>query len=134
MTDFAAIVANAIVRDTREKLVCFLDRFNHVEFGRTRLLTTDEKALVLRCVDRFVVEQSFTDLGVTEFHNLRRDLARFAEKETGFTDSGVVKVRNTCFDALACITALEARLARALDRAEVRLQAQPVPLSVANDE
>ena len=113
--------------------MCFLDRFNHVEFGRTRALSTDEKALILTCVDVFGLEQNVTDLGVTEFHNLRRDLARLAEKETDFTDSEAVKVRNACFDALACISALEARLARALDRAEVRLQAQPVPLSIAND-
>ena len=133
ITEFAALIERAIARNTRTKLVRFLDRFNHVEFGRARALTTSEKALVLTCVDAFLLDQSATDLGVTEFRNLRVRLSSLAHNEFGFTGSEAVKVRNTCFDALACITALEARLARALDRAEVRLQAQP-PLSVANDE
>jgi hypothetical protein len=134
ITQFAALIESAIARNTRAKLVSFLDRFNYVEFGRARALTTPDRALVLRCVDEFLLNHSAIDLGVTEFRNLRAQLSKLAHDECGFTDRDAVNVRNTCFDALACITALEARLARTLDRAEVRLQAQPTPLSVANDE
>ena len=118
--DFARIIDTAIARHTRTRLAEFLSRFQYVDFGRTRGLTALEVGLVLACVDQFLLSDSITELGRTEFRQLRARLNKIAQHEAPIPNEMITLIRNSCFDALACIRALEARLCRTLDRAEVR--------------
>jgi hypothetical protein len=87
---------------------------------------------VLSCLDAFLLDHNILDLGVIEIRGLRDRLGHLAQfPPTGPLCSSAVG--NTCFDALACITALEARLCRALDRTEVRMRVQ-AHRCAANDE
>ena len=119
-TNFAQIIDGAIARHTRTRLAEFLSQFQYVEYGRTRALAAWEVALVLTCVDHFLLSDSITELGTTEFRQLRARLNTIAQHEAPIPDGMFTLIRNSCFDALACISALEARLCRTLDRAEVR--------------
>lgn len=116
MTDFALILKQAIERDVRDRFIAFLGSYQHVESGHRRALTIDEASIVLTCVDRFMADANLLDLGVAEIAGLRARLQDLANN-TATTPSDFA---NTAFDALACITALEARLCRSVDRAEVR--------------
>jgi hypothetical protein len=128
MTDFATLIEGAIERELRQRLVQFISTYEHVELGRARLLTLDEASMVLTCLDHFAMHTSVTNLGVTEIAGLRRRLDLLAREDTN--DIAAQKIANTCFDALACIAALEARLRRTLDRGEARKVRQNSP---AND-
>ena len=116
MTDFAALIEHAIERDLRSRFITFLANYEHVEFGRSRKLTLDEAALVLACTDRFLLDASALDLGVAEIADLRARLQSTAERPPLPTATAIA---NTCFDALACISALEARLCRVVDRLQI---------------
>jgi len=120
ITDFATLVDTAIARHTRNRLAEFLSQFQYVEFGRTRPLAAWEVALVLTCIDHFLLDDSITELGTTQFRQLRARLNTIAQHEAPIPEEMFTLIRNSCFDALACISALEARLCRTLDRAEVR--------------
>lgn len=121
MTDFAALIEQAIERDLRGRFAAFLANYQHVEFGRVRALTLEEAALVLACTDRFLLVADVIDLGVAEIADLRSRLHGITQRQTKLCEA---MLANTCFDALACITALEARLCRVLDRAEIRVSRQ----------
>lgn len=132
MTDFAGLINGAIERDVRERFLAFLSAHRVVEFGRARAMTLDEMAKVLACFDGFLLDDSLLDLGVAEIRDLRSRLLQFTRPELDGVNANAVA--NACFDALACIAALEARLCRCLDRAEVRrvrLSAQAS--TIAND-
>ena len=120
ITDFATLIDTTIARHTRNRLAEFLSQFQYVEFGRTRALAAWEVVLVLTCIDHFLLSDSITELGTTEFRNLRTRLNSIAQHEAPIPNEMITLVRNSCFDALAYISALEARLCRTLDRAEVR--------------
>jgi hypothetical protein len=120
MTDFAALIERAIERDLRSRFITFLASYEHVEFGRARELTLGEAALVLACTDRFLLDTNVLDLGVAGIVDLRARLHSIAQRP-GTPAAAGTALANTCFDALACITALEARLCRLLDRVEVRV-------------
>lgn len=132
MTDFAALIERAVQRDLRGRLVEFLSRHRHLEFGRSRKLTIDEITMVLACFDAFYITSSPLELGVAEIAALRDRLHQLTGRsEREFSPDFVA---NTCFDALACITALKARLCSALDRAEVRTASWcALPRAAAND-
>ena len=133
MTDFAVLIEKAIERDLRGRFLAFLGAHHHIEFGRARTLTPDEQAIALACFDGFLIEASFLDLGVAEIRDLRSRLRRLT-RENLETVAGTT-IANTCFDALACIAALEARLCRCLDRSEVRRRQWPSRrATVANDD
>lgn len=118
MTDFAVLIERAIERDLRRRFVQFLSAYEHVELGRRRCLTVDEAVMVLTCVDQFALHARVLDLGVAEIIGLRTRLSLLTRSEN--SDAPRHLIVNTCFDALACIAALEARLRKTLDRAEVR--------------
>ena len=119
-TDFAGIIDTAIARHTRTRLAEFLSQFQYVECGHIRPLAAWEVALVLTCLDHFLLSDSITELGTTEFRTLRTRLNSISQHDAPIPNDMVTQIRNSCFDALACISALEARLCRTLDRAEVR--------------
>jgi hypothetical protein len=129
MTDFAALIEKAIEQDLRERLMNFLSRYEHVELGRARSLTFDEASLVLACVDQFYVGISAIDLGVAEIRGLRGRLEKLARAHADAHDF----VANTCFDALACITALEARLCRSRASAQAARTRALLGAVIAND-
>lgn len=133
MTDFAALIEQAVERDLRSRFVTFLTEYEHVESGRARQLTLDEAALVLACTDRFSLDANVLDLGVAEIASLRARLQSIAQCPAALPAASAIA--NTCFDALACIAALEARLCRILDRTEIRLSRRPPCAAVcaAND-
>lgn len=118
MTDFAALIEKAIEQDLRQRFMRFLHAYEHVELGRRRCLTIDEAAMVLTCIDQFALRVRVLNLGVAEIAGLRKRLNLLTRAST--CDLSPELVANTCFDALACIAALEARLRKTLDRAEVR--------------
>ena len=132
MTDFASLIERAIERDLRGRFLAFLSTYHLVEFGRARTMTLDEQAMVISCLDGFLVEASLLDLGVAEIRDLRGRLFQLTQPKL----ESVVEfaIANTCFDALACIAALEARLCCCLDRADIRrLQCSARFATVAND-
>lgn len=118
MTDFASLIQKAIERDLRGRFLAFLGAHRLIEFGRSRSLTLDEMSMVVACLDRFLLDAKFLDLGVAEIRDLRGRLSCLTQEDQ--QPIGEHDVANTCFDALACIVALEARLSCCLDRAEVR--------------
>ena len=109
MASFTRIISRAIATDVRDRFLSFLDRHEVLEFGVTRKLTLAEAAMVLNCVDQFLVSGRFHSLGIAEITNLRRRLALIAQGDEEELNN-VLRCRNACFDALACIAALEARL------------------------
>lgn len=113
MTDCATLIELAIERDLRSHFVTFLGRYQHVEFGCARSLRLDEMTLVLACTDRFLRATSALKLGVAEIAGLRDRLQDIAQRP--ISSPSETMIANTCFDALACILALEARLSRAAD-------------------
>ena len=131
MTDCAALIERAIERDLRSRFIPFLTSYQHMEFGRARTLTLDESALVLSCTDQFLLDANVLDLGVAEIANLRVRLQSIAQRPT--TLPADTTVANTCFDALSCISALEARLCRMLDQVEVRRRSPSRAQLAAND-
>lgn len=62
---------------------------------------------------------------------LYRVILKLHEEDVGWASPSTW---DTCFDALACINALEARLCGAIDRAEVRLLRVPPHVFAANDD
>ncbi len=133
MTNFAALIDRAIARDTRTKLTAFLTIFEHLEFGRSRRLEPEEVALVLSAVDRFLVNDSFASLEVPELDRLSRRLASIAAQEDLASSDDETRVRNACFDALACIKALEAALSRRLHQRAIMSSRLAAPRQPAND-
>jgi len=132
MTDFAALIETAVKRDLRDRFLAFLSEHRLGKFGQARSMTPDEKAMALACFDGFLIEANFLDLGVVEIRDLRSRLCQLTRPN--LKNIAEFTIANTCFDALACITALEARLCRCLDRAEVRRLRWPAPAAiVAND-
>lgn len=131
MADFAALIEAAIEHDLRDSLISFLSTYQHMEFGRYRSLTLEEAALVIACTDRFLLTHNLLTLGAAEIPNLRKRLASIADCPT---DASSEVVANVSFDALACITALEARLCRAIDRTDLMLmRRQEATKLAAND-
>jgi hypothetical protein len=117
MMDFAGLIEQAIERDLRARFTRFLSTYAHVEFGRARNLALEEVALVLACLDAFLVDHSFIDLGVAEFHGLRDGLNRLAASASVGEPLCSSTVANVAFNALACIAALESRLSISTARA-----------------
>ncbi len=113
--DFAVLIERAIERELRGDFVSFLGTYSHVEFGRARPLTLDETSLVLTCVDKFLLNHCFFDLGVAEIRGLRDRLDQLTQSPPPVSMCSTV-VANTCFDALACIAALESRLSLSVAR------------------
>jgi hypothetical protein len=108
MTDFAALIEKAIEQDVRQRFARFLGEYEHVELGRRRCLTMEEAGMVLTCLDEFALHFHVLDLGVAEIKGLRTRLNLLTRAST--CDISRELIVNTCFDALACIAALEARL------------------------
>ena len=94
----------------------FLQGYRHVEFGRTRELDGSEIALVLTVIDRFLMDDSFADLGFAEFTDLAAKLASIAALSDSQIDKHGFLIRSASFDAMACLKALEARLSRRVHR------------------
>jgi len=117
--DFDAIIEGAIDRKIRENLTLFLWSYDLDEDGEYRRLLPDEVRLIRSAVDAFLADNSFANLGVVEFRDLGRRLAAFAANDRDFIGEDATRMRNTCFDAMACIKALEARLAKEVYANEV---------------
>jgi hypothetical protein len=121
MTDFAAVIDRAIASDTRAKLGAFLTGFEHLEFGQPRKLDAAEVALVLTATDRFLVEDRLFSLDLPEVRRLTEQLSAIADQDLT-ASAETRRIKNMCFDALACIKALEAQLSLARYRASVLVQ------------
>ena len=132
MMDFAALIERAIERDLRARFIRFLSAYAHVEFGRARNLTLEEVALVLTCLDAFLFNNSFIDLGVAEVRGLRDRLNRLAASSSVGQPLCSSTVANVAFDALACIAALESRLSISTGRA-ASIRRSIAIISPAND-
>jgi hypothetical protein len=131
MIDFATLIERAVERDLRERFVSFLGTYKHVEFGRARPLALDETTMILTCIDTFLLNHGFFDLGVAEIRSLRGRLNRLAHSpRTGSTC--ITVMANTCFDALACIAALESRLSLSVARTGA-IRCSTAALFPAND-
>jgi hypothetical protein len=102
----------------------------HLEAGERRRLDAVEIATVLSVFDHFHLAHSLTRLGVAEFENLRQRLACCIIREDLLGGNDGTEVRNACFDALACIRALEGRLMGSLATARAR---GLLPSAPAND-
>jgi hypothetical protein len=132
--DFGALIDKRISRDTRSSLARFLTHYEHLEFGRVRNLDQEEIALVLSAMDQFLLSHGLTGLGLPELEALTKRLGDCAAQQNPACDGDMVYLQNTCFDALACIKVLEARLSRASDREEI-IRARPEVLpKAANDK
>ena len=93
VTDFARIIDTAIARHTRTRLAEFLSRFQYVEFGRTHPLAAWEVARVLACIDHFMLSDSITELGATEFRQLRARLNEIAQHEASIPNEMITLIR-----------------------------------------
>jgi hypothetical protein len=134
MPDFAALIDGAITSAIRRKLASFLaTNFQHVEFGRARRLDAEEVMLVLSAVDHFLVNDSLTRLRAPDLDKLVERLAAIAAQEDALADENGTSIRNACFDALACIRALEAALSCRVHRAVVTSPRLVGPCAPAND-
>ncbi len=132
--DFAALIDGVIARQTRSNLAEFLERYEHVEFGRKRKPGPEERAMILTAVDSFLIDKSFASLGMTEFANLQERLAVHAGQEALFSTEEGFRIRNACFEAMVCIKALEARLAREADENSILRERLGLPLAAAAGE
>lgn len=115
--DFKALIESAIEAEVRSRLCTFLLEYQTVEFGRPRHLTLEEQTLVINCIDLFLMRTSWTNLGVVQIQSLTNRLSHLAS--TAQVPTLPRQIRNACFDAIACIKALEARLKGTLIRSEV---------------
>jgi hypothetical protein len=107
--DFSKLISEAITGNLREHLRHLLLSYEHNEFGAARTLRTDEISLILSVFDHLATEFAFNELGVAEFTDLIERLCEFADDET-LTSPDQLRLRNACFDAVACIRALQSRL------------------------
>lgn len=128
MANFSMLIERAIAQDFRDKLRAFLTRYQVIELGKQRKLTLAEAALVLECIDQFLIEVSFAELGVAEITDLRNRLEQIAH-----ANQQDLLARNACFDALACIAALEARLCQVLRQHELHLVRRSAEQLPANE-
>jgi hypothetical protein len=134
MPDFAALIDGAITGAMRRRLASFLATdFQHVEFGRARKLDAEEVVLVLSAVDHFLLNDSLTGLCAPDLDKLVERLAAIAAQEDALADENGKSIRNACFDALACIRALEAALSRRAHEAAIMSTRLAVPCRPAND-
>jgi hypothetical protein len=133
MTDFAALLDRVIAREIRGHLTQFLTSYEHVEFGRARPLDVLEIALVLTALDSFLMEDSLTSLEVPDIRRLHLRLRQIAGHEGTFGADEACRARNACFDALACLKALEARLSSQLHKAAILRRTCRSPPAAAND-
>lgn len=133
MTDLADLIDGVIERQTRANLVGFLADYELIEFGRKRKLDASETALILTAVNRFLIDDSFAELGFTEFADLTGNLASIASMHDGQVGQRCELIRRCCFDALASIKAFEARLSRKLDLSQVARLARPMTNPSANE-
>ena len=133
MTDFADLIDGVIERQTRSNLNHFLRRYEHIEFGRKRELDDNEITLVLTVIDRFLLDDSFADLGFTEFGDLTEKLSFIASMSDCEIGQRCDEVRRASFDAMASIKALEARLCRSVDQTQITRLARPERPRGAND-
>lgn len=113
--DFAALIDGVIERRIRTNFTLFLWNYMFETDGDLRRLTPSEVRLIRSATDGFLSDNSFAPLGMTEFPNLCTRLAEFAAAETDYVGDDAVCIRNACFDAMTCIKALEARLAKEVD-------------------
>ena len=130
--DFANLIDKVIAREMRTNLSTFLQRYRVVEYGFSRVLNLEEIALILRVIDDFMLDDRALNVGFTEFDALHQRLALHANGGEGASAEEETAMRNACFDALACIKALEARLGAALSRIQIPRGAAPSS-TVAND-
>lgn len=132
VTDFAAMMDRVVARKTREHLATFLASYAHIEFGEPRSLIPEEIALVLTAFDIFLLEDSLASLFVPELDELCGRLSKHAGQEALFPTVEGCRMRNACFDALACLKTLEARVSNLLDQHAVRRE-RLCALTPAND-
>lgn len=109
MPDFVAIIERGIASRRQSHFRHFLMDYERQEGGATRPLKEDEIALIKDVVESFIVADQGPALGVAEIDRLCDHLAAYAAQEEMFLNDR--KIRRDCFDAVACIKALEARLA-----------------------
>lgn len=108
-----AVIDRAIRGDTLRNLAIFLLDYEHLEGGDRRRLCASEAALIQSVVEDFLTDDSSADVGVADISGLCDRLATYAAQEEMLPR--IDEMRNDCFNALACIKALEARLARQLE-------------------
>ena len=133
MTDFADLIEGVLARQTRANLVDFLDKYELVEFGHKRQLDTGETTMILTALDRFLLDDSFAELGFTEFADLTGNLASVASMNDGQIGQRCDLIRRSSFDAMVSLKAFEARLCRGVDRAQIRDDRRHQHTSFAND-
>ena len=133
MTDFVDLIDGVLARQTRTNLVDFLGKYELVEFGRKRQLDTDEITMILTAVDHFLIDDSFAELGFTEFADLTWVLASVASMNDGQIGQRCDLIRRCSFDAMASLKAFEARLCRGVDQAQIRDNRRHQHTSFAND-
>lgn len=113
--DFVALIDGVIDRQVREELTKFLWRYEHEGGGEFRKLRPSEVRLIRSAIDGFLADRSVAKLGMAEFQHLEERLSAFAAAEQDFVGEDALRIRNACFDAMVCIKALEARLAKEFD-------------------
>ena len=111
--NYGAVIDRAIRQDTLRNLAIFLIDYEHVEGGDRRKLCASETALIQSVVEDFLTDDSSAEVGVVEVRGLCERLASYAAQEEMLPR--LEEMRNDCFNALACVKALEARLARQRD-------------------
>ena len=120
MTDFAALIDRVIANDIRSQLEIFLKEYQFTEAGRTRRLVPHEAALITDAVDAFLLGDSMAAVVSPEITDVCNRLSRVAEREELGDDEEGILIRNACFDAMACIKVLRARLIRQADQAAIQ--------------
>lgn len=117
--DFNALIERVIGSQLRENLTLFLWSYRFHGDGEPRTLRPSEVRLIRSAIDAFMADNSLAQLGMIEIRNLEKRLASFAANDCDFTGEAADRMRNTCFDAMVCIKALEARLAKEVQRNDV---------------
>jgi hypothetical protein len=114
--NFSDLIDRALVGNDLLNFRTFLLQYERSEVAGSRPLSPLEKELVTDAFESFLITPGAMKLGVTEFQGLLERLTAYAAQEEMF--SRIDEMRNDCFNALACIKALEARLVRQIAATE----------------
>ena len=133
MTDFSALIDRAISQETQSNIATFLACYQLTDGGGIRKLRRAEVALIAATMDAFLSDNRIADRVLTEVVSLCSRLNEIAAKESLAATPEGTRIRNVCFDALACIKALEVCVLRQADRSAIS-PGRAAPLaSPAND-
>lgn len=105
--DYSAIIDRGIKARVRHELAHFLVDFEISDDGVERQLTGAELALVKSVLESFFMHGELISLGLNEVDCLTERLSRHAGEPELFPIPH--RLRNDCFDAAACIRALEVK-------------------------